>query len=279
LETDFLTNSRETVSRAMKSRAGNRRLNSLVIWTVIISLLVAANVAVWTFSLYVFGYPERAFNYDFLIKLEKLDPPKSYTIYNAPRGRFLTAEKLYAKFYPYDSNQLAAANGLLKREYVRNFNNSTTRIDYLRGTFEVYFARDLTPKDIFPQGQVIRAFDPEFPQMIVEAILPTGNDSKIRYQVGDAFRADGNGQALFGTPLHVQRLKDYQMCFTMVPVVFGTVAIDDDKKISIAPPPRLNMAGPIPVTRKTLFTIPVPQMTDDIDAESSGAADDTAKSE
>jgi hypothetical protein len=272
LESDFLTSSRETVSRAMKSRAGNRRLNSFVIWTVIISMLVAANVTIWTFSLWVFGHPERAFNYKFLINLEKLEPPKQYTIYNAPRGRFLGSETLYSKYYPYDASQLAASNALLKREYVRSFNNSTSRIDYLRGKYEVYFVRDLTPKDLFPSGQVVRAFDPDFPQMIVEAIIPTIVPSTHRYKVGDTFAADGNGEGLFATPLHVQRLEDYQMCFTVVPLVYGTVEITDERPVSLSAPSALNMASPLPVTRKSLLSVPVPREEDRLDSDQLEAA-------
>ncbi|MEM8955090.1 MAG: hypothetical protein AAGD22_13140 [Verrucomicrobiota bacterium] len=243
----------------MKSRAGNRRLNSFVIWTVIISLLVAANVAIWTFSLYVFGYPEKSFNYNFLVRLDKLSPPTSYTIYNAPRGRFLSSEKLYTKYYPYNPKQLATANALLKRDYVRNYKDSTTRIDYLRGKFKVYFVRELTKDDIFPEGQVIRAFDPDFPQMIVEAILPAGDEPADPYEVGDVFVADGNGRALFATPLHIQPIEDYQICFTLVPLVYGDINITSDRKTNIAAPAKINMASPMPVTRETLFTVPVPQ--------------------
>ncbi|MEM7146858.1 MAG: hypothetical protein AAF591_17130 [Verrucomicrobiota bacterium] len=251
----------------MKSRAGNRRLNSLVIWTVIICFLVAANVAIWTFSLYVFGYPERAFNYNFLVKLDKLSPPKNYTIYSAPRGRFLSSEALYTKYYPYSPTQLSTANALLKRAYVRNYKDAIARIDYLRGKFEVYYVRDLTKDDIFPKGQVVRAFDPDFPQMIVEAILPTNGDASEKYQIGDTFVADGNGRALFATPFHVQRLEDYQLCFTLMPLVYGNIEIDAERQKAIAAPAKLNMAGTMPVTRKTLVSVPVPQPAEAPDEE------------
>lgn len=258
MATDFISSSKEAVGRVVRRHKGLRRFNSFIIWTVIISMLVAMNVAVWTFSLYVFGYPENPFNYRFLTKLEKLEPPKKYDIYGAPKGAFLTPEKLYTKYYPYNAAQLSAANSLLKRAYVRNFRDSDP-LDYVRGTFRIYYVRDLTSADVFSTGLVIRAYDPEFPQVVIEFLMPMDKPApEKRYREGDEIAIDVKGSKSFASVLHVEKLEDYRMCFTLIPVVYGRYTVAEDQNVQLAPPPVLNMDGTWPITRDSLKTVPVP---------------------
>jgi len=69
--------------------------NEAIIWAALIVILAALCAFSWTFCMYVFGRPEKAFNYNLLIDLEKLPPAKDYQPGNAPRGKFHTPRDLY----------------------------------------------------------------------------------------------------------------------------------------------------------------------------------------
>src|SRR3954468_10816976 len=53
--------------------AKDRRDNGLFWWTILITLLIGVATFCWFFSIMVFKYPEKPFNYRLLTKLEKLE--------------------------------------------------------------------------------------------------------------------------------------------------------------------------------------------------------------
>src|SRR4051812_11614293 len=54
--------------------AKGRRDEGLFWWTILITLLIGVATCCWFFSIMVFRYPEKPFNYRLLTKLEKLEP-------------------------------------------------------------------------------------------------------------------------------------------------------------------------------------------------------------
>src|SRR5436189_6111571 len=110
--------------------AKNRRDNGLFWWTILITLLIGVATFCWFFSIMVFKYPEKSFNYRLLTKLEKLeriarfDPlaanaasvaPGSdvVPVKRLPNGTFNNARDLLNKYYNYNPDQLRLTNSVL----------------------------------------------------------------------------------------------------------------------------------------------------------------------
>src|SRR5215207_4653870 len=114
------------------STAKGRKDEGLFWWTILITLLLALATFCWFFSIMVFKYPEKPFNYRLLTKLEKLEPIARFdplaagsssaaVIKRLPNGSFHNARDLLNKYYNYNPDQLRLTNSLLKRSYILNY--------------------------------------------------------------------------------------------------------------------------------------------------------------
>ena len=113
-ESSFSRNSRE-------QDEGRHKSGSPILWIAAIAVLIGLNFASWVFCMIVFGKPERPLNYKLLTKLEKLDPIRGFMPVTAPRGKFHSAKDLYARIFTFRPNELRAYNGILKRNYLKNY--------------------------------------------------------------------------------------------------------------------------------------------------------------
>lgn len=223
-------------------------IGSLFVWSIVIVILLGLNAFSWVFCMYVFGNPEVPFCYQLLTRLDKLDPITGFEPVTAPRGKFNAAGALYAEYYDqetYGPETLNALNGILKRDYLKNY-FETGDVNFVSGAFTVETVRDLETSDVFPHGLALRLKSDEFPDAHLDLVLPVPDDAEIpetHFRAGDFVQVEES--ALCAALIHVHRGTEDQMVFTAVPLV---KRVDDSKfptpagnDLVIAPPERLNL--------------------------------------
>src|ERR1700710_597403 len=78
-------------------------------WTIIITLLLGVATFSWIFSMVVFKYPEKPFNYRLLGKLKKLEPLTAFHPLHVPNGTQIVAKDLL-QFSSLNTEQLRVKN-------------------------------------------------------------------------------------------------------------------------------------------------------------------------
>jgi len=223
--------------------AKKRRDEGLFWWTILITLLMGLATFCWFFSIMVFKYPEKPFNYKLLSKLEKLEPIEQFDPLSVPSGTFHGARGLLAKYYNYNSEQLRLLNDLLKRSYITNYENEGPV--YVSGSFTVVNARPLTSADIIEAGWVVRAKSTEIEDVEIELLLPGVKAAGSPYKVGETFKLEN--KTTFASVLNVSRDKETDgMCASVVPIAYGK---SFEQFSSLAPPAILNMESSWPLTK------------------------------
>lgn len=242
---NFLSDGSDFRSRGSGGElARQRRGNDMFWWTIVITLLMGAATFTWIFSIMVFKYPEKPFNYNLLSKLKKLELVEEFDPISVPRGEFLDSKKLLSKYFYLNTDQLRVKNDLLKRAYILNYKNESP--DYVKGTFTVLSSRPLEEKDLMSNGWVVRGRSVELEDVEVEMIFPGREVKQAPYQTGQTFTLDN--KSTFAALLHVGRGANDSICAALVPIVYGEYALNGDIKIKLAPPGSLNMAARWPIT-------------------------------
>jgi hypothetical protein len=193
MRAQFLNDGSDFRSRGGGSyTAKGRRDDSLFWWTILITLLIGVATFCWFFSIMVFKYPEKPFNYKLLTKLKKLDPlakfdplasvavkaskvPDDTPVQRLPNGTFHNARDLLNKYYNYNRDQLRLTNALLKRSYIMNYSGESPV--YVKGTFAVASVRRLTSDDLMSNGWVVRARSVDLEDVELEFLLPMRSKS------------------------------------------------------------------------------------------------------
>ncbi len=230
--------------------------DNLFLWTIFILLLIGLSFACWLGSFYVFGHPERPASYRFLKKIGKIDAPVRFEVTAAPPGEFLTAQKLFERYGRMTRLELQEENAQLLRDYLKNYRETKRPVGYVFGRYVILAAHDLKKTDLFPTGVVALAQAAEFPQVVIEhvytsspryvpalhTLLQTGLDMPIKKTEDLA--------AL----IHVERLPDGHMQFTVVPLLYPTYAVKNGVgTFSLEPPAELNMEPGLPVIKAQAF--------------------------
>jgi hypothetical protein len=241
---------RRTIS-ALKLNLGNirrPRIGALFWWTIIIVLLGICTILSWTLSIYIFNHPNEPVPYRILTNLNKLPAPERFKPGSPPSGKFHAPRQLMENnFAGLDAELLAFSNKILLRDYLENFKRSESVI-YISGSFTVNQVRKLQPEDLFIDGTVLSAHLTDFPKASIELILPgamLASDTSIN-----------SGQPLeltkpfFAALIHVAKPSKELMRFTVVPIVYGQHQIGTTK-VSLSPPPILNIEGKWPLTSDT----------------------------
>jgi len=248
-------------NRPAKKPSGD---TSFFLWMIFICLLIAVAIASWIGSIYIFGHPEKAFNYAILLKAKKVEPPKKFEITGAPRGEFLNADQIVEKYQALGPGELSDLNDRLLRNYLRNFGGSSEHVPYVSGSFTIMDSFELTGSNLFPSGIVALAQSNDNPKVFLEHAYPadasaipilhrmllTGTELHLEK------RADRSVD--ISAILHVQKLADGKLKVTAVPLVYGTytsTAADGPGTFSLSPPEVLNVAAGLPILGK--------EMTDD----------------
>jgi len=218
-ESSFSRNSRE-------QDEGRHQSGSPILWIAAIAVLIGLNFASWVFCMIVFGKPERPLNYKLLTKLEKLDPIRGFMPVTAPRGKFYSAKDLYARIFTFRPNELRAYNGILKRNYLKNY-IEVDDIVFLSGEFVVDSVQEMRQDDVFTSGLVVRGRSTTFPDVILDFALPS-EEPPTRFELvkGDVIQVPESSTC--AALLNVERLDDAVMVFTVAPLVTRTPATTKD---------------------------------------------------
>jgi len=222
--------------------AKHRRSGGMFWWTILITLLLGLAVFCWFFSIMVFKYPEKPFNYRLLAKLHKLDPVRTFSPISVPHGKFLNAKDLLSAYYYFNAEKLRFTNDSLKRNFILNYANENPV--YVKGTFTVVQSRKLAAGDVFGEGWVVRAKSVDMEDVQVELLLP-GKTTVSPYKEGEAFVMDN--KSTFGSVLHIERTTGDGICATLVPIVYGKYAVGSDHRISLTPPEQINVEAHFPL--------------------------------
>jgi hypothetical protein len=248
LQVEFMSSSRSPYARSGHTLPATKGDPWLFWWTITIFLLLALTTLSWFSSLYIFRHPEKPQNYRLLAKVHKLVPLKKFNERSVPQGKFHTAKDAYARFYTYTEEELVAQNTLLKRNFIRNYDEEGPV--YIRGEFRIYKVAVLTPDRPFTSGLVIRAKSVELPNISIEMIFPTEALPRERPAYGETLTLDTNES--FASVLHVSRLPEESLCFTVVPLTYYSPYPSNPKRhLALSPPVLLNMDADWPVTDDT----------------------------
>jgi hypothetical protein len=226
-------------------------------WLLANALALCFAVISWAVCLFVFGNPEVPRNYEILGKLKRLPELKPYTVLEVPNGNTLGPKDLYQKFFGASDDQIQKLNKLLLRNYINNFDRPLL-LNYVEGKYRVDQARELTGKDLFDTGFVVRAqalikpdeFTPEAPYPIfIEYVFPTKEKGILkRFSAGDILevRKSPNCAAI----VHVSKVKmddESVLLLTVVPIAYGDYQVGKGASFSIEPPAGLHPAAGFPV--------------------------------
>ncbi|MEZ5327650.1 MAG: hypothetical protein R3F19_21600 [Verrucomicrobiales bacterium] len=235
-------------------------------WTILITFLMVMTAGSWIFSLYLFAFPEKAFNYHLLSRLNKLKPIEDFTMDTVPTGRFNDGRELYQKFYHFSGEQLEGTNGKLKRSYLWNYDDQLPI--YVKGSFRIAEVRRLTDADYFTSGLLVQAYPIEdvqdglslgradsnekrvFPNAIFEFVFPASDVPDVLFSVGQEIEIDRSKDA--AALLNIKRLDRDHLCFTAVPLLYGTYQINETASISLHPPQAVNVDAPWPISKKVI---------------------------
>jgi hypothetical protein len=270
---------RARLAQGIKDNIRKPKIGGLFWWTIAIIILCVLVVASWFFSIFVFAHPEMPRAYKLLKRMDKLEPVKIFESNAPPRGKFRTPRQIYENYSRYNDFLLSEINAILKRDYLENYKRAE-RITYLKGEFVIHAVRKLTANDIFPVGMIVYAISADYPKTHIEYILP-GNVDKRRsldlFKVGTSLFAGARdaGPTDFSTPLHIQRMNEDELLFTVVPIIYKYKAADK-LFLKMAPPETLNMDATWPITstkerEDSLIMEAVPVTEEDLTKEAAAA--------
>jgi hypothetical protein len=246
------TRSRGFSGRGKNVRRSSRWFGGLFWWTMLIILLALGAVASWTFCIFAFSYPEKPMNYWVLQKFNKLNPPKNFSNSDAPSNRSYEARDLYDRFNEYEDRHLKEINALLLRNYIENFARAERGFTMnMVGSFEIEARRALGPGDLITSGTVLMARCVDFPDVVIEYLLPgeAGSVPEELLKVGELLDLGTQSRsqfAPFNAVLHVSRSAGNQYCFCVVPIVYSRAHLARGVELTLSPPQRLNLEGVMP---------------------------------
>ena len=218
----------------------------------LIILLALGAVATWTYCIFAFSYPEKPANYWLLQKFGKLDSPQKFTSSGAPKNKRYDARDLYDRFNEYEDRHFKEINSLLLRNYIENFSRAEQKFTMnMIGKFEIEKRRELNEEDLMQSGSVLRARCIDFPDVMIEYILPgaKGSVPDDVLKEGDVLDLGTKNRtrfAPFNVVLHITRSEGNQYCFCVVPIVFSKDQIARGVSLDLAPPKRLNLDAKMP---------------------------------
>jgi hypothetical protein len=223
---------------------------SLFAWSIFILLLVGLVAVCWMGTIYIFGHPELPTGYSILHKFKKLEPPKRFSEIAAPKGEFLDAKKLLARYNAMSPRQLKNESDRLLRAYIRNYQSPDGLVPYVTGRFNILDSYELTKDDFFQAGVVALAQDSEVPNVLIENVYTT--DERM---VPSLYRSLLTGlgipirRSLDLSPIiHIERLPDGRLKFTTIPIQYPNYsATQGPGGFALEPPAALNVEAGLPI--------------------------------
>ena len=248
----------ELVTRRQKASLPKREAafsffsNSLFAWTLFILLLIGIAIASWLGSFYIFGHPEEPTSYRILTKLKKIEAPKRYELTEAPRGEFVTADKLLERYGKLTPRELEKVNDELIRNYIRNFNQSKSPLAYVIGNFNILDSYELKNSDFFPTGVVALAQSSENPQMVLEHVFTADPKTipTLHRTLLTGLDIDLKRRQDLSAVVHIDKLPDGRLKFTVVPLLYGSYASTQGPgSFTLEPPAFVNPEAGLPIVR------------------------------
>lgn len=240
------TRSRAPYGYSRQGTPNQRPQSNLLAWSLTILLLSALAIVAWLFPAYVFRNPHIALNYEILRKLGKLDDLEVFTRMELPPQReqnFLTAREVYQRESGRPEDQLRVINDLQKRLYVQNFKHGEM-LGYITGEFEVIASRVMGPDDFFP-GVALLAKSKEFPNTILEYLLPIEGEITNPYQIGHTLKIEtGLDLAVI---LHLCHLPQDRLSVTALSLTYAARRFPDGQQLTVEVPKKLNLRAEWPV--------------------------------
>ena len=119
------------------------------------------------------------------------------------------------------------------------------------GSFEIEARRQLGEGDLITSGTVLLARCVDFPDVVIEYILPgaPGSVPEDVLKVGDILDLGTKSRsrfAPFNVVLHISRVGGTQYCLCIVPIVFSQNHIARGLELELEPPESLNLEGVMP---------------------------------
>jgi hypothetical protein len=237
-------------SRDLSPSRKEPQRDSLFLWTVGILLLIGVALTCWLGSFYIFGHPEKPESYRLLQKLKKLEPPKRFEITQAPPGEFLTPQKAFERYSALSRYQLERENKAMLRDYINNFQATKRLVPYITGRYTIMSSRPLESGDFFGSGVIALAQSIDYPQTLVEHVYtaPEGTVPQLQKMLAPGLDIKMEKTMDLSAIIHVTRLFDGRLQFTVVPLLYGSYAIKEGTgSFSLEPPPILNPAAALPI--------------------------------
>jgi hypothetical protein len=219
-------------------------------WTIFILLLVGLVAVCWMGTIYILGHPEKPIGYSMLHKFKKLEAPKRFNELAAPKGEFLDAKKLYARYSTMAPRQLENESARLLRNYIRNYQGTDGLVPYITGRFVILDSYELKKDDFFQSGVVALAQDSETPQVLIENLFT--NDDRM---VPTLYRSLLTGVEIpirrsidLSPIIHIEKLPDGRLKFTTIPIQYPNYsATQGPGSLAVEPPPSLNVEAGLPI--------------------------------
>ena len=224
--------------------------DGLFAWTIFIVLLALFAVFCWVGSFYVFGHPEKGLSYSLLKKFGKIDAPKRFKLTAAPRGKFLGANDLYARFNPMAKGALEAQSDILLRNYLRNYQQTKDQVPYVIGEYKVTGVFRLGAENFFQTGVVALAESVENPSVLLELVFPSAPENT---QDLERMLQTGLDLKLVKTldltaVISARKLPDGRLSLTAVPLLYGNYTSSNTSgTFSLEPPDDLNVGAGLPI--------------------------------
>ncbi len=242
---------RRSTSRGFKTKSAEpKRRADLIGWSIFIVLLIGLVLICWMGTYYVFGHPEEPLSYSILKKMNKIEPPKRFEILQAPKGEFLTADKLLERYGKMSTRDLKNESNRLIRQYLKNYDNSQELVPYVTGRFNILDSYQLTDDDFIKSGVVAVAQDVDQPAVLIEHVFPaeermiaalhrsllTGLDIPIQ-RTQDLTAITG-----------VEKLADGRLKFTVIPIHYPSyTASTGPGSFTLDPPTSVNVEAGLPI--------------------------------
>ncbi len=248
LENAFLDSSRP---RSGSSNQRRREKRYLLAWTMLMTVLIAGATFSWIFCLYVFNHPEKPFSYKVLTKLERIEPPQRFDLYNVPNGVALEPKEMFARYLRYPQagdDRLIELNDELLRNFVTNYAKAES-VDYVSGTFRVFAIHVMNEESVFPQGIAVSARAIDCPDLTIEYLFPGEKIPADFFRSGDELTIEGN--TAFATVINCAEPEQGKIRLTLVPLVYGTYSGPNGATVALDPPATLNLEGGWPAALNT----------------------------
>lgn len=219
-------------------------------WTVLILLFIGLAVVCWIGSFYIFGHPEKPLSHQVLSRLKKLDPPRRFELTGAPRGEFLRAPELVARYGEMQPRELARTNETLIRNYIRNFKPADGLVPYVLGTFTILDSFELTGDDFFPSGVVALAQSKDNPDLLIEQVFCADKRviPSLHRTLLTGLDLDLKRENELAAVVNVERLRDGRIMLTTVSILYPSYeSAAADGTFTLEPPPSLNVGAGLPL--------------------------------